>query len=79
MLQAVDSLQLATDIELASRVVEVLHSRVRLIIVAKDLSGLLDPSCSISPSALRFILTCCSTGPLVRLQQMDGATHLSGL
>jgi hypothetical protein len=43
MLQAVDSLNLATDVELLSNAEEVLDTRVGVIVAAEDLNGLLDP------------------------------------
>jgi hypothetical protein len=42
MLQAVDSLNLATDVELLSNAEEVLDTRVGVIVAAEDLNGLLD-------------------------------------
>lgn len=43
MLQAADSLQLATDIVLAGGAEEVLDGRVRLIVGTEDLPGLKSP------------------------------------
>lgn len=43
VLQAADSLQLTTNVVLASGVEEVLHGRVKLIIATENLLGLKDP------------------------------------
>lgn len=77
MLQAVHGLQLTTDVVLSSGVVEVLDSRVRLIIGAEDLLGLKNPFGELTVS--RMIPKDSPQLAVTQPYSCSGATHLSGL
>lgn len=75
MLQAADSLELTTDVELAGGVEEVLDGRVSLIIVTENLCSLESPWVMDVNDATQ--ITCVAESPANSVER--DRTHLSGL